>query len=467
MSAQFSRPASLSCALRAAGQSLARFQFGPEQSVFVGDLLRTSVFGRQPPDLRGRSVLIATADSFTAALALIELDGQARRIVLCPPDFSIRDLSYVVQAADVDALITDQYLVRYEKSTPESFAACPPILAPSARMRKPAYETEWILLTTGTTGRPKLVIHTLATLCGAIKPANTLQAATVWSTFYDIRRYGGLQIFLRAIFSGASLLLPDAHEPMPEFFRRAASEGITHISGTPSHWRKALLSPEATLIAPSYVRLSGEIADQAILNYLHAVYPKATIAHAFASTEAGVACEVNDGIAGLPSELFNEARDPAMKVVDGSLRICSSRTALCYLGSPETVLHDAEGFVDTGDLLEPRGGRYYFTGRRDGVVNVGGLKVHPEEVEAVINRFPDVQMSLVRSKKSAITGALVTAEVVLRGDTGCDDHRSTMLPQEILHFCQEWLPSHKVPAMIRIVSSLPMTTSGKLSRRDA
>ena len=53
-----------------------------------------------------------------------------------------------------------------------------------------------------------------------------------------------------------------------------------------------------------------------------------------------------------------------------------------------TALADEDGFVDTGDMLELRGDRYYFAGRREGIINVGGQKVHPEEVEAVINRHP-------------------------------------------------------------------------------
>ena len=60
-------------------------------------------------------------------------------------------------------------------------------------------------------------------------------------------------------------------------------------------------------------------------------------------------------------------------------------------------------------------GRYYFMGRRGGVINVGGLKVHPEEVEAVINAHPWVRMSLVKSRRNPITGAVVTADVVLQG----------------------------------------------------
>ena len=77
-----------------------------------------------------------------------------------------------------------------------------------------------------------------------------------------------------------------------------------------------------------------------------------------------------------------------MKIEDGSLRIRSTRTARRYLGGERAALADADGFVDTGDMVELRGDRYYFVGRAGGIINVGGLKVHPEEVEAVINRHP-------------------------------------------------------------------------------
>ena len=76
-----------------------------------------------------------------------------------------------------------------------------------------------------------------------------------------------------------------------------------------------------------------------------------------------------------------------MKVTDGSLRIRSPRLASRYIGTQQSLV-DKDGFVDTGDIVERRGDRYYFVGRKDGVINVGGLKVHPEEVEAVINKHP-------------------------------------------------------------------------------
>src|SRR5262249_13444692 len=176
----------------------------------------------------------------------------------------------------------------------------------------------------------------------------------------------------------------------------------------PSHWRRAIMSPAARAMAPRYVRLSGEIADQAILDHLAAVYPDARVGHAYASTEAGVGFDVNDGLAGFPAGRIGALPSGGdMKVADGRWRTRSNRTALRYVGDGAAALADADGFVDTGDIVELRDGRWHFIGRSNGVINVGGLKVHPEEVEAVINRHPQGRMALVRARRNPITGALV------------------------------------------------------------
>jgi len=155
-----------------------------------------------------------------------------------------------------------------------------------------------------------------------------------------------------------------------------------------------------------------------------------------------------------------------LKIAHGSLRIRSSGTARCYLGTAER-LRDHEGFVDTGDIVELREGRYYFIGRRGGIINVGGLKVHPEEIEAVINRHPEVRMSLVRGRKNSITGAIVVADVVLREKLDPATQRSVEVRQEILRACREKLPQHKVPAAIRFVPVLDLSSAGKTVRHYA
>src|SRR5579864_1183531 len=353
--------ASLWNAVNAAGNLSDRFLCGVGATATLSDLVRGSCLGGRAAELRGRSVLVFTKSQLTAALALIELDGVARRLVLCPSDFPFEHLLAVVDSAAVNAIVSDWTSLPREISGVGCFFTCSPKIAAANDDRTAEHQTEWVLLTSGTTGQPKLVSHTLASLAGAIEIGRSAPTPPVWSTFYDIRRYGGLQIFLRAVLTGASLVLSDAEEPTGDFLIRAGAHRVTHISGTPSHWRRALMSPSANRIAPQYVRLSGEIADQAILNQLQSFYPQARIAHAFASTEAGVAFDVRDGLAGFPASLIEQLSSGVdTKVKDGSLRIRSTRTAAFYQGHRGQSLKDLDGFVDTGDMVELRDNRYYF-----------------------------------------------------------------------------------------------------------
>jgi len=416
-----------------------------------------------PEAFRNLTVLISCNRQLPAVQALLHLDGIARRVLLCPPDLALEHIPAVIAEADVDAIVSDG--TGPAAHTPGGTPVIPigSDWPGAAADRDPARATEWLLFTSGTTGRPKIVVHTLASLTGPLDDGLVVAPDAVWSTFYDIRRYGGLQILLRGLLGGGSMVLSQAQESVADFLTRAQQSGVTHISGTPSHWRRALMSPAVRAFTPAYVRLSGEVADQAILNNLAAAFPRAEVAHAFASTEAGVAFDVRDGLAGFPAALIGQPGAKAdMRVVDGSLRIRSARTASRYLGDGNR-LADAEGYVDTGDMLELRGDRYYFVGRREGIINVGGQKVHPEEVEAVINQHPAVQMARVRARKSPITGAIVVADVVLKPGPGTLD----AIRDDILDACRQSLPPHKVPAMLTQVAALEVAESGKLLRRRA
>lgn len=435
--------------------------------VNLGDLASCSSLRSPLEELRGRSVLVAIRDQLAAALVLIELDGLARRLVLCPSDLAREHLPYVAANAEVDALVSDGDATESDVPTVPSYLAYAASLTRADYNRRASHRTEWILLTSGTTGAPKMVLHTLSSLAGPVGVSQQTVGPLIWSTFYDIRRYGGLQILLRALLDGRSMVLSDPQESPGDFLSRAGVEGVTHISGTPSHWRRALMSPWARKFAPRYVRLSGEIVDQGILDRLRDLFPEATIVHAFASTEAGVAFEVRDGVAGFSASLI-EKRDSEveMKIEEGSLRIRSARTALCYLGSSAAALADRDGFVDTRDMVEARGDRCYFVGRMDGVINVGGLKVHPEEVEAVLNRHPSVLMSLAKARRNPLTGSVVTADVVLKScaDCGDGDPRGEGLKADILETCRCVLAPYKVPVAIHFVPSLNVGASGKLAR---
>ncbi|MFZ0549431.1 MAG: class I adenylate-forming enzyme family protein [Steroidobacteraceae bacterium] len=451
---------------------------GVSRTVPLAALTHGSCLGARLDALRGRSVMMAVREPLTAAVLLLELDGVAQRMVLCTPDLPREHLPHVARCAQADVWLSDS------PQTPPppgvgldiAVAADPEPVPLPAGARRPTSRpesqaaTEWVLLTSGTTGAPKLVAHTLASLTSAFadppqsEPPRQGGAALVWSTFYDIRRYGGLQIYLRALHAG-SLMLASPGEATADYLARAAATGVTHISGTPSHWRKALMTGTFAGFSPAYVRLSGEVADQGILDALRAAFPGAVVAHAFASTEAGVGFEIRDGRAGFPASLVgNSERGVEVDVSRGTLRIRSPGNASAYLGADAPPLKDAEGFVDLGDQLQLRDGRYYFAGRGGGIINVGGLKVHPEEVEAVINSHPRVRMSLVRSRRNPITGAVVTADVVLADAAGAEPAAAERIRHEILDACRTTLAAHKVPALIRFVPTLAMSASGKLVR---
>jgi acyl-CoA synthetase (AMP-forming)/AMP-acid ligase II len=432
------------------------------------DLARGTSFGDRLRELAGRSVLLATESQLTGALALIELEGVARRIVILPPDADPAHLAAIIAIAGIDAVVVDEGAPAHAAFDRLTRVVCRPAIEPSADDLPPRSHTEWIMMTSGTTGVPKMVIHDLATLTTALRVPSPADGADVWGTFYDIRRYGGLQIYLRAVCGGASLVLSSAGEPVPDHLARLGGHGVTHLSGTPSQWRRALMMmPANQAIAPRYVRLSGEIADQAVLDSLRAAFPDATTGHAYASTEAGVVFDVNDGMAGFPTEYIGTVRNGvAMKILDGTLRVRSSGAAKGYVGGGPLL--DAAGFVDSGDIIERHGERFYFAGRKSGVINIGGLKVHPEEIEAVINRHPCVRMSLVRGRQNPVTGSIVVADVVLKGEGQAPDKspQQIALKDDILKLCRETLPRHKVPAAISFVPALKVAATGKLVRRQ-
>ena len=111
-------------------------------------------------------------------------------------------------------------------------------------------------------------------------------------------------------------------------------------------------------------------------------------------------------------------------------------------------------------MIAVRGDRCFFTGRRSGVINVGGAKVHPEEVEALLNSLDYVRAARVFGKSNPITGALVAADIVLVDPSS----QRREVEQDIMAAVRMKLPAYMAPARIRFVSELPMTDAGKLRR---
>jgi acyl-coenzyme A synthetase/AMP-(fatty) acid ligase len=283
-----------------------------------------------------------------------------------------------------------------------------------------------------------------------------------------MRRFSGLQMFLHALLTDSTLVLKPYDVSVAEFLPVLAATGSNYISGTPTHWRKVLMFEGRKQLNLKQVTLVGEIADQAILDALKRAFPMARLTHIYGSTESGTGFSVHDGKAGFPSDFLDrDLKGLTLKVDNGMLKVKSTRAAIDYVGHTSTPLRDQDGFIDTGDQVELVGDRYRFLGRRNGAVNIGGSRVHPEEVEAAINAHPLVSMSAVSAKKSPFTGAILVADVVLQSGASKIPTDLSDLSTAMIADLKTKLEPYKVPAIIRFVDDLNLSAAGKLDRKSA
>ncbi len=134
--------------------------------VSLTDILEQTCLVGRFGELSGRSVLLAVSDQLISALAMTEIDGVARRMLLCPPDLNADHVQTLIDDADIDAIVTDQPSRWADVGVYLVMAARPP--ERRGAKAKTERATEWLMLTSGTSGVPKIVGHTLEGLTGAI-----------------------------------------------------------------------------------------------------------------------------------------------------------------------------------------------------------------------------------------------------------------------------------------------------------
>lgn len=393
------------------------------------------------------------------ARAIVALDGVAERMLLLPTGLDPQAQARLLTDCDVCDLITDM-------PVPNSYVPKGVSVKPwhsDAPAGEQSVETQWVLATSGTTGCPKLVQHSLASLTRLTNRDARAGSRQRWGLLYELSRFAGLQVALQAIVGGSSLVLTQHDAHLTERLKQLIAQGCTCLSATPTMWRKILMSSLSRDLRLKQITLGGEIADDATLKALRTRFPDARIVHIYASTEAGAAFSVTDGRSGFPAEYLETApKGVELRVVDGRLSIRNPLVKPDYLGSHESF-SDEQGFVDTGDSVRAEGDRIYFEGRSSGCINVGGNKVHPEEVETVMLECEHVLMVKVTGRASSITGQLVTADVVL--DDQAVDVKA--IKKEIMAHCTARLEPYKRPALIRVVDSLDVTAAGKIARASA
>ena len=323
-----------------------------------------------------------------------------------------------------------------------------------------AGSTQWVLATSGTTGTPKLIRHSLHSLSSKLGTA-ARDERLCWGLFYAASRFAGLQVVLHAMITGSPLAIGE-DDTLETQLPSALRHGVTAVSATPSLWRKLLFDGRITGLTLKQITLGGEIADQPILDALATRFPTARITHVYASTEAGSGFAVSDNKAGFPLDwLDNDSRSTALKIGDDGHLLLKPQVSAA--GAYIARCRDAEGYLDTGDLVridEPLQ-RVMFVGRASGAINVGGNKVIPEQVEAHLLAIDKVVDAKVYAKASSILGALVAADIVLAGGANAIATQRTIKEQG-LSALEPW----QRPAVIRVVEAIDHGSAGKKVRQQ-
>jgi acyl-CoA synthetase (AMP-forming)/AMP-acid ligase II len=409
-----------------------------------------------PSGWQGKRVAIGALPVLEFVTTLAFLDGLAQAIVLLPTEDDQTTRESRLTQANIDIVIEGHGLDFVNLLAQFDVVAANGAAQLVVPVRPAGIQTTWLLPTSGTTGTPKLIAHTFVTLTRSMTKRR-IGGDYTWGSFYSLRRFAGLQVFLQSWMCGTPLILCEEGADLHDVLTRFIDLGCNALSATPSMWRKLAMHPLFDRLSLKQITLGGEIVDQSILDMLANCFPGARITHIYASTEAGVGFAVRDGIAGFPVDYLLQPPSGVAMRIDGQNHL--------WFGTklPESVAVGPEtGWIDSGDLVEMQGARVCFLGRANGSINVGGNKVMPEEIESVIKELPNVGFVQVRARKSAILGNLVEAAITPTPGNVFD---ATFKKQVTAH-CRARLDGFKVPAFIVAADDIKLTASGKLSRTD-
>jgi len=333
--------------------------------------------------------------------------------------------------------------------------ALPPAAAAGPRREFETVPPQVVVATSGTSGPPKLVEHSWDSLLAAARLAEQWHGLA-WLLVYDSTRWAGIQVWLQALLTGGRLVVPSSRDP-DTVARALADEGVAVLPATPTLMRRLLTSADRDLVEKARldrITLGGEAADGALLEQAAAAFPAAKITQVYATTELGEVFRVADGRPGFPAAWLGRS-------LPGGVRLATRRD-----GELLVQLSRDTAEVGTGDLVERRGDRYEFTGRRSDVIVVGGAKVFPKRVEELLRGVPGITEARVFGLPSGITGELVAAEVVLS-----DALPAAATPESVraaaLSACRAGLEPHAVPRILDLVKRIATTAAGKTPRQKS
>jgi len=302
------------------------------------------------------------------------------------------------------------------------------------------------IFTSGTTGQPKKVVHSVATLTRAVRLGEKDSGQT-WAYAYNPTHMAGLQVFFQA-FENLNTLVNVFGKTREVVYQQIADKQITHISATPTFYR-LLLPFERSYDSVIRVTLGGEKSGQHLYDAISQIFPQAKINNVYASTEAGSLFAAKGDCFQIPESIKDK-----FKVVDDELLIHKS-----LLGSSDSFKF-TDDFYHSGDLIEwvdKESGLFRFKSRKNELINVGGYKVNPGEVEDAIMAMDGVRQALVYGKANSILGNVLCADVQL-------EEGFSLTELDIKKQLASQLQDFKIPRRIKFVEVMSLTRTGKLKR---
>lgn len=297
-----------------------------------------------------------------------------------------------------------------------------------------------VLFSSGTSGRSKASVLDFAKVLGRYGPPKRPQRIM---SFLNIDHIGGINTLLHTISQGGAVVTVPDRAP-DSVFAAIDRHRVQVLPTTPTFLNMALISgaierhSAATLELVTY---GTEPMPPGTLRRITAALPKARFKQTYGLSELGILPTRSKEDASLWVKIGGSGFD--YKIVDSVLWVKSSMAMLGYLNAPAPF--DDEGYFNTQDVVETDGPYIRILGRRSEIINVGGEKVYPAEVENVILDVPNIAEVTVSGQPSAVTGMVVRARVLLREP---EDLRSVR--DRVRDRCRSRLEPFKVPAVVEV-----------------
>lgn len=311
-----------------------------------------------------------------------------------------------------------------------------------------------VLFSSGSTGKSKAALHDFIPLLEKFKtPRRAMNALT----FLMIDHIGGINtLFYVLSNAGKAVTVADRD---PDSVCAAIERHQAELLPTSPTFLNLLLMSEAyrrhDLSSLRLITYGTEMMPESTLKRLNELFPGTKIQQTYGLSELGILRSKSQDSGSLWVKVGGEDFD--VKIKGGTLWVKARSAMMGYLNAPSPF--DEEGWLDTGDLVEQNGDYVRFLGRRSEIINVGGRKVFPAEVENVLLQIGNIKDATVRGERNPIMGNIVVARINL---TEPEDR--TSVHRRVREFCRSRLEPYKVPVRVEIVEGNQFSGRYKKSR---